>query len=188
MKENRRSGEDRRQQQIPNPKDRRYKKEQRKQLVMSEQTKERLLEMLIFDDMSIQEIIKIVMVCAKKEIPINTKIYKIGEESEEMLILVKGEIIVLSRGGVELQTYEPYDIVGEMGVFTGAPRSATVIASTDCIVLKINIDELFRALNADHNLKEKFLINVIKVISGKVSRQNELVEEQTYKIRNLEIL
>ena len=154
---------------------------------MTDKTKERLLEMLIFDGMTIQEIIKIVAICAKKDIPAKTKIYEIREKSDEMFVLVKGRIIVLSGGGVELQVYEPYDIIGEMGIITGAERSATVLAATDCTVLKINKVELFRVLSAYSELKDKFMVNVIKVISEKLRRQNEIIEEQTFRIRNLEM-
>ncbi len=187
MEETRRSGVDRRNQMIPYKGERRSEKERRKQLVMTDKTKERLMEMLIFDGMTIQDIIKIVAICAKKEIPAKTQIYEIGGKSEEMLVLVKGRIIVLSGGGVELQIYEPYDVIGEMGIFTGAERSATVLAVTDCTVLKINKVELFRVLSAYVELKDTFMVNVIKVLSEKLRRQNEIIEEQTYKIRNLEM-
>lgn len=187
MEQNRRSGTDRRKEQIPCPVERRHNTDRRELLNLSDRTRQRLLEMPVFDGMTIQEIIKIVAVCSKKELPINTKIYGIGEESDEMLILVKGKISVVSRGGVELQSYEPYDTIGEMGIFTGEPRSATVNAATDCTVLKISKVELFRVLSGERELKERFLVNLIKVISDKIRRQNDIVEELTYHIRSLEI-
>lgn len=189
MEENRRSGVDRRFQAISYKVecDRRSSNERRKQLVMTEKTKEHLMRMLIFDGMTIQDIKKIFAICAKKEIPAKTKIYEIGEKSEDMLILVKGKIMILSGGGVELQIFEPFDVVGEMGIFTDSERSATVIAVTDCAVLIINKVELFRILCTHAQLKDKFMVNVIKVIAEKLRRQNVIIEEQTYKIRDFEM-
>jgi EAL domain-containing protein (putative c-di-GMP-specific phosphodiesterase class I) len=58
----------------------------------------------------------------------------------EVTIRIRGQPIVLSRlrGG---------DILGEMGVFDGAPRSATATAMSDCVLLPIDGNQISERLD-----------------------------------------
>ena len=53
-----------------------------------------------------------------------------GEDRAEIYVLLSGELSIKS-GGVELSRITTSDIVGEMSLFTGLPRSATVEAEID---------------------------------------------------------
>ena len=48
--------------------------------------------------------------------------------------------------GILEKTITPAGTVGEMGIFTGEKRSASVSAVTDCITLNFNKTELFSCL------------------------------------------
>jgi CRP-like cAMP-binding protein len=54
-----------------------------------------------------------------------------GEESHLMFVLKSGEADVLVNGRI-VETLEHGSIVGEMGLVSPGPRSATVVARTDC--------------------------------------------------------
>ena len=61
-------------------------------------------------------------------------------DGDSMFILLRGEAAVSIRTKgqlVRLAALRPGDCFGEMSLLTGAPRSATVIAQTDCDVLEI---------------------------------------------------
>ena len=56
-----------------------------------------------------------------------------GDDSPpEMYILVEGSLAVMSQGKFILRLELPGDVVGEMGVIHHGPRSADVIAESDC--------------------------------------------------------
>ena len=64
-----------------------------------------------------------------------------------------------------------------MGIFTGEPRSASVEASTDCILLIINRSEFFKLFERDYFLAFKILMNVIKDLSKKLRKNNIIIDE-----------
>jgi len=188
MDENIRSGMVRRQKHILTPEERRKNPERRVLLKDSERTIERLKNIAIFKNLSEKQLKKIAGICAKKNYMSQTKIYTIGEESKDMFILMKGKISITYNTGVEVQSITPTGTVGEMGVFTGEPRSATVIADTDCIAIVFSKVELFTLFRNDTELWIKILMNIIKSLSQKLRKDNEVIEELMYKVRTLEIL
>src|SRR5215212_5964878 len=61
--------------------------------------------------------------------------YKSGDA-----LMREGEVdvfVALPTGPVQMATIGPNRIIGELGVFTDMPRTATVIARTDVIVARI---------------------------------------------------
>jgi CRP-like cAMP-binding protein len=154
----------------------------------SDETIQRLKNISMFNGLTREQLSKMVRICSKKKYASQDQIYKMGEESKDMFILLKGNISVIFSTGVELQSITPTGTVGEMGVFTGSPRSASVTASTDCVILNFNKDDLFRLFRSDLELWIKIQTNIIKDLSQKVRKDNEIIEELMYRIRSLEIL
>ena len=64
-------------------------------------------------------------------------IFKEGEMGDVMYVLMEGEIEVQIHGKV-VGTFQPIEVVGEMAVIDPQPRSATVLAKTDCKLAPIN--------------------------------------------------
>lgn len=54
-----------------------------------------------------------------------------------MYFIDAGEV-VLTRGGKPLDVIKPGEVLGEMSVLTGAPRSATATARSDCVVIELD--------------------------------------------------
>ena len=111
-----------------------------------------------------------------------------GEESKNMFILLKGKLSIRFASRIEWQNISPLRVVGEMGIFTGEKRSASVISETECIVLNFSKVELFNLFNNDMDLNNKILLNVIKELSKKMRNDNIQIEELLEKIRSLEML
>ena len=178
----------RRQQQIPVSEEHRNNPDRRVLLKESEGTLQRLKNISLFQNLTDFQLREIARICAKKNYPREEKIYTIGDESKEMFILLKGKISITYNTGVEVQSITPTGTVGEMGVFTGEPRSASVFADTDCIALVFSKVELFKLFRKDTELWVKILMNTIKTLSQKLRKDNEVIEELMYKVRTLEIL
>ena len=142
MDENRRSGLDRRQEDASAQSERRKVEDQRKLLKDPDQAIERFKKIPMFNGLTMEQLKKMLHICSKKNYKSQEYIYQMGEESKNMFILLKGEISIMFNTGLELQSITPAGAVGEMGIFTGGKRSASVIAVTDCITLNFSKKEL----------------------------------------------
>jgi CRP/FNR family cyclic AMP-dependent transcriptional regulator len=107
------------------------------------------------------------------------KIYRDGEEiirqgnvGESMYVVQSGrvEVIQLSANGAEqhLAFLEAGDFFGEMSVFEKEVRSATVRASGEARVLKIDKKTLLRRIREDPLLA----VNLLKTMSHRIRHLN----------------
>jgi flavin reductase (DIM6/NTAB) family NADH-FMN oxidoreductase RutF len=74
-------------------------------------------------------------------------IMRMGEAGDAMVLVVEGSATI-ERGGRKVPV-APGELVGEIAVLDGGPRTATVVAESRVRVLEIGRDELMRVLEAD---------------------------------------
>ena len=67
--------------------------------------------------------------CQNQSVAAQQTLCNFGEPSDKMFILLYGKLSIYSKEGAQVARIEPVAPVGEMGLFTGEPRSATVKAS-----------------------------------------------------------
>ncbi len=90
-----------------------------------------------------------------------------GEVAASVFVLQRGAAEVLVGGGDHrLRRLRRGDVVGEISLLTGAPRSATVRASVATEALEIGRDTLTRALVAHPQL----LVNLSQILSQRLAR------------------
>jgi len=116
-------------------------------------------------------------ICSKRIIPIDDFLVKDGDEAAELFILMKGQLNVVAKSGALLAYITTLGLVGEMGVFTGTPRSASVIAMDDSVVIRISKRELFHLFTLDYALGNRMLLNVISDLANKLQEDNIVIEE-----------
>lgn len=86
-----------------------------------------------------------------------------GERGESMLVIVSGTVNVSVAGRPQtVATLDEGDIVGEMSLLTGAPRSATVTAVRPVVAIEIGKDGLEPLLVMSPSLFERFAAVVEK--------------------------
>lgn len=107
-------------------------------------------------------------------------VYSQGQRSESLLMVESGRLKVshYSADGSELIFAEvlPGEIVGELGVLTGAPRSATVIALTDCEVLALRAAVLVELLEA----RPALALALLRLLAGKVQQLTDLAGDLVF--------
>jgi len=162
--------------------------EKRELLKEPDQTLERFKKIPMFKGLTTEQLKKMLNICAKKVYPNQEHIFRIGEESNNMFILLKGKISIMFDSGIELQSITPAGTVGEMGIFTGEKRSASVFAVSDCTVLNFNKEEMFKLFSKDNDLSIKILLNVIKDLSQRIRKDNEQLEDMLIRIRSLDLV
>lgn len=99
------------------------------------------------------------------------KLIKEGEKADYVYIVKKGQLrAFLARDGeeVELGKIQPGEFVGEMAFINGEPRSADVVADTDCELIEIPVDHM------DHFLFQKptWSKALFKTLSRRVKEGN----------------
>jgi CRP-like cAMP-binding protein len=101
-------------------------------------------------------------------------IIKEGNIGAHMYIILSGEARVLKSGRdgeVELARLVPADSFGEMALADNEARSASVVADTDCVLVRIN-DQI---INARTEIGVKVYRNITKVLSARLRAADELL-------------
>jgi CRP-like cAMP-binding protein len=108
-----------------------------------------------------------------------------GAEGRSMFHLLRGSVEILKEvepgHTVAVRQLGPGEVFGEMTLFLDAPRSATVRATEECLLLKVDRDSVKGLLDGNPDLLERFAALVEE-------RQAELKsldrEQQTERSRN----
>ena len=100
-----------------------------------------------------------------------------GSESNYLFILISGSLQAILNDGSKFSRISPLWTIGEMGVFSGEKRSATVIAETDCMLLSIQKIKLFNVLRNDPMLGQIVLMNINNYLSNKLRLNQAIIEE-----------
>ena len=96
-----------------------------------------------------------------------------GDPSDSLFLLRRGvaQAFLTSLTGASSTTIarlRPGDVIGEVGVVTNLPRSASVIARSDAVVLELERDGVGRLLTRHPRL----LANITQVIGGRLAKMN----------------
>ena len=173
----RRSGVDRRELDDSPDEDLRINIERRFTLHHHSQLIEILGKIPLFRGLSVREFKEILHICTRRNFLRGDLIFRAGEESFEIFILLQGVLKVTFEDGKELSRIEPIGIVGEMGVLTGEKRSANIVAANHCVLLSIHKMELLKLFRHDSDLGVRILLNVILDLSNKLRHDNEIIQD-----------
>jgi len=102
----------------------------------------------LFADLSTKELGHVAHIAKEVLFSAGDRILTEGEYGDALFIIVGGTATVTRRGS-RLGELKEADCFGEMAVLTGETRSATVEASSDCLVLRIEQADFHRILS-DH--------------------------------------
>ncbi len=89
---------------------------------------------------------------------IGERVVRQGEPGEVLYVIVSGNADVrLEQGGLSstVTTLGSGQFFGEMSLLTGEPRSATVLAATELLVVAVGKDALMRVVQDDRRLLER---------------------------------
>ncbi len=123
----------------------------------------------VFRPLSDDERAALVSECAECLYGAGEPIVRQGQPGESMFVICSGEVrVTLEPGGQEVARIGPGGYFGEMSLLTGEPRTATVSATSDAVVLEIGAGS-FRRLAAVHPA-------VVEQISLQVAERREGLE------------
>ncbi len=104
----------------------------------------------LFDQLPDADVAALAAAGRTMQVPAGTVLMAEGAPSDAMIVVLDGQVEVTRDGGggppVLLNVCTRGDLLGELGVMQGVPRSATVRARTPALVQRIDTDALDRLL------------------------------------------
>jgi len=95
-------------------------------------------------------------------------IFKAGDPGNELFVIRDGTVSVQVNDRT-VETLGSSEIFGEMAIVDGKPRSATVVAATDCIVVPVS-EKLFLLMVREAPF---FALAVMRVLAMRLRAANE---------------
>ena len=97
-----------------------------------------------------------------------------GTPSQDLYVLLSGELAVVTNQDFKIATIHPVTTVGEMGLITGQPRSATVKATKPSHVFIVGKQQLAAAVRNDQVMQAMIHLNIIEILSHKIENNNAM--------------
>ena len=135
---------------------------------------ERLSEVPLFAPLTDEETQQIAETVEAKIFSTGEKIVRRGQEGKSMFVIHRGSVKVQINedGKIKvLRNLSEGEFFGEMGLFTGEPRTATVVAQEETEVLEIKHTCLKPVLEENPDLVERF-VDIIEQRRAKLSEAN----------------
>ena len=126
----------------------------------------------IFSDLSEYHAKLILTICSKIVVPEGELLCRKGENSNSMFILLMGKLVVKLEDSTVVSTINPISSIGEMGVFTGEPRSANVEAVEKSNLLILNKRDIEMLITRDSKFGVDIMRKVIEVLSKRIAEDN----------------
>ena len=143
-----------------------------------------LLQTPMFDNLEPAEIKQLVDIVDVKELAAGDTLFKEGAPGDAWYAMYRGRVDVIKDVGEDQKEIYPLGkgaCFGEIAILDGKPRSATIKAIEDCVVLKISRSDFQTLLDQDHIVAYKLLrnlaINLAQRVRSTTERLSELVQE-----------
>lgn len=103
-----------------------------------------------------------------------------GEKSRDLFLIQKGRVSALLKAQngevIRLRTMGPGSVVGEIGMYLGRPRTASLIAETDGGVWRLPPDALATMERDDPRSAAALHEILARMLAGRLTQANELLE------------
>jgi CRP/FNR family transcriptional regulator, cyclic AMP receptor protein len=141
----------------------------------------------ILGDLGDEDLRKVLAIAQRVTFKAGETIMHEGEQGEAMYFFVQGEVdvtknLTLKLGDRDFATAEKsmnklsanwVSVFGEMSVFGPEPRSATITASSDCVLYKVNRAEFTKLCDEECKIGLAIVRRIAAVLCTRVRKGNE---------------
>jgi len=141
----------------------------------------------LFQGLSIEEIEEVRRISRERRVPAGQVIMREGEVGDCMFLFAEGEVLVtknltLKTGRREFSQAEKSMVrlnarsvpfFGDMAMFENDVRSATITASTDCLLYEIKREDFEAMASRSGSLGYKLIRRIAVVLCGRVRQGNQ---------------
>ncbi len=140
----------------------------------------------VFDGLTVVDVQNMLAICFLKKYVKGEEVYRLGAPSADMVVLIQGRLQVIGKDGTPLVDIPAGTSIGEMGLFTGEPRSATILASQDSAGLVITRERLEGLMATEKAMKATILQNVVNLLSKRLTDTDHKLEAYMKRVEELE--
>jgi CRP-like cAMP-binding protein len=102
----------------------------------------------LFSEVRHEELVPVAYIADEVRFPAGTTFIRQGDLGDCCYLIVQGEAQVVVDGVGPVATRPPGSLLGEMAIILRRPRSASCVANTAVIALRINHDDFWALLGA----------------------------------------
>lgn len=134
----------------------------------------------LFETLDAEDRRRLLAVATVRKVPARRRLFRHGEPGRELFVLLRGRAkaaAMASEGrGTVFAYFEPGEVVGEVAILDGGPRTATVSTLTACDFLVIGRQELLKLLESEPGVA----IRLLAACATRLRHTSELVEELVF--------
>ncbi len=132
-----------------------------------------LKEVSLFKNISSERLAKIATIAKEVEYLKGDRIINEGDEGDSLFIIVEGSVSIL-KGKEIIAKLTSRDFFGEMAILDSEPRSASVIADSDIVCLKISREDFTEILIDEHEI----MLAIIRSLVHRLRQSNIKTEKK----------
>ncbi len=126
----------------------------------------------LFQELKLAQLMRLLRVVEERSVRGGEVLCTEGQEGEELFVVVEGEVAV-SKSGAHLTTVGPGDHFGDLAVFGGGVRSATVVANGNARLLLVRRSELLELMSSDQALGFQLLWRFVEKLGTRLKESSE---------------
>jgi SulP family sulfate permease len=117
--------------------------------------------------------------CRRLDVPAGGTIARQGDAAASMHFILEGRVGIIVDVGdgrtMRVRSLGRHTTIGEMGLITQRPRSATIQAETDSVLYELTADDYERIKREQPALSQALLSYVVAVMAERLSFANRVV-------------
>ena len=126
----------------------------------------------IFSGILADEYEQVLHICHVTKLHENQVLFAEGDHSDAIYVLLSGEVEISCVMSGQLQIVQPGDLFGEIGVICQIPRTAAASALHDCILLRIDKNDLVFLLGKHPRISAIIMKNLAQTLSQRLISTN----------------
>jgi hypothetical protein len=126
----------------------------------------------LFSEVAAEDLAPMALAAEEQRFATGEVILREGEVGDVLYVILQGEVVV-SRGDTELNHLNVGDAFGEMAVLDAQPRSATITAFEDTVVLAIDSEDFYDVLQEQAEIAQ----GIIRMLNKRLREANRALDE-----------
>ncbi len=127
----------------------------------------------LFEGLAPEQAVLLLRACERRAMSARETICRYGDASTEMYILLAGSLSIQTQQGFQIARIDPVSPVGEMGIFTAEPRSATVVCAEDSALLVLSKGHLEHLLRRNPDIELVVSRRLLEILSRRIRDANK---------------
>jgi CRP-like cAMP-binding protein len=139
---------------------------------------ELLRKIFLFKDFTAMEVLQFNKILTSLHVKAGERVIQQGDISDSLYVIKSGAVEVYLEDPMQqvvLTSLRAVDHFGEMALLDDSPRSASVRATEDTVLIMIKREPLEAILNADHGCASKFYKALSKALALRLRNSNNAI-------------